>query len=146
MTPLGPFNPFTPKSDQCQISPLALWPKILHHTVWRTWLFIAFSDEWWLYYQFSLPHSYVSLEKVGRMYFLNLGVTGYDNSLVALRWRVEIFMTMLPWSGFRWASRSLSNALRSNIDRSGNGHVIYTALTEYVQRINYRHKTTSPIK
>ena len=28
-------------------------------TVWRTWLFIAYSDERWLYYQFSLPHLYI---------------------------------------------------------------------------------------
>ena len=40
------FNPFTPKSDQCQISPAAP-PEILHHTVRRTWLFIAYSDERW---------------------------------------------------------------------------------------------------
>ena len=25
-------------------------------TVWRTWLYLAYSDERWLYYQFSLPH------------------------------------------------------------------------------------------
>ena len=37
------FNPFTPKGDQVQISPVAS-PVILHHTVWRTWLFIAYSD------------------------------------------------------------------------------------------------------
>ena len=36
----GEINPFTPKSDQCQISPAAS-PKVLHHTVWRTWLFIG---------------------------------------------------------------------------------------------------------
>ena len=35
--------PVTPKSDQVQISPAA-FPVILHHTVWRTWLFIAYSD------------------------------------------------------------------------------------------------------
>ena len=52
-------NPFTPKSDQCQISPAAS-PNILQHTAWRTWLFIAYSDERWLYYQFSKPHSYIS--------------------------------------------------------------------------------------
>ena len=40
---IGPFNPFTPKSDQVQISPVAS-PVIWHHTVWRTWLFIAYSD------------------------------------------------------------------------------------------------------
>ena len=32
-------NPLTPESDQFQISP-AHSPEILHHTVWRTWLFI----------------------------------------------------------------------------------------------------------
>ena len=37
------FNPSTPKSDQVQISPVAS-PVILHHTVLRTWLFIAYSD------------------------------------------------------------------------------------------------------
>ena len=37
-------NPFTPESDQCQISPAAS-PEILHHTVRRTWLFIAYLDE-----------------------------------------------------------------------------------------------------
>ena len=31
-------------------------PEILHHTVWRTWLFIAYSDERWWYYQFSVNH------------------------------------------------------------------------------------------
>ena len=34
------INPFTPKSDQCQISPPAP-PEILHHTVSSTYLFIA---------------------------------------------------------------------------------------------------------
>ena len=47
------FNPFIPKSDQYQISPAAS-PQILHHTVGRTWLFIACSDARWLYYQLSL--------------------------------------------------------------------------------------------
>ena len=56
------LNPFTPKSDQYQISPPAS-PVILHHTVWRTWLFIAYSDERWLYHQFSLPHSHISFKK-----------------------------------------------------------------------------------
>ena len=37
-------NPFTPKSDQFQISPAAS-PEILCHRVWRTWLFITYSDE-----------------------------------------------------------------------------------------------------
>ena len=38
------------------------------------WLFVAYTDERWLYYQFTLPHLYISL--VGRMYFLSLGVYG----------------------------------------------------------------------
>ena len=33
---------------------------ILYHTVWRTWLFVAYSDQRWLYYQFSLHNLYVS--------------------------------------------------------------------------------------
>ena len=43
-------NHFTPMSDQFQISPAAS-PEIVRHTVWRTWVFIAYSDERWLYYQ-----------------------------------------------------------------------------------------------
>ena len=31
-------------------------------------------------YQFSLPHLYISLEKVGRMYFLSLGLKELDRS------------------------------------------------------------------
>ena len=57
------LNPFTPESDQCQISPAAS-PEILHHTVRRTWLFIAYSDEKWLYYKFSLHHSYNRFLKI----------------------------------------------------------------------------------
>ena len=56
------LSPSTPKSDQVQISPAAS-PEILHHTVWRTWLFIAYSDERWLCYQPSPPHLYISLKK-----------------------------------------------------------------------------------
>ena len=40
------YNPFTPESDQCQNSPAAS-QEIWHHTVRRTWLFIAYSDERW---------------------------------------------------------------------------------------------------
>ena len=58
--PIRNPGPFTPKSDQFQTSPAAS-PEILHHTAWRTWLFIAYSDERWLIYQFSLPHLYTSI-------------------------------------------------------------------------------------
>ena len=74
------FNPFTPESDQCQISPPAP-PEILHHTVRRTWLFIAYADEKWLYYKFSLRHSYNRFWKVGRIHFLSSGVKGLRHSL-----------------------------------------------------------------
>ena len=36
----GNVNPFTPKSGQLQIPP-APSSELQHHTVWRTWLFIA---------------------------------------------------------------------------------------------------------
>ena len=52
------INSGTHKSDQCQISPAAS-PEILHHTVRRTWLSIAYSDERWLYYEFSLYTSFI---------------------------------------------------------------------------------------
>ena len=42
-------------SDQFQIYP-AISTGIFHHTVWRTWLFIAYAERRWLYYQFSVPH------------------------------------------------------------------------------------------
>ena len=66
------FNPFTPERDQCQNSPAAS-QEIWHHTVWRTWLFIAYSDEKWLYYKFSLHHSY------------NRFLKGWENTLFELR-------------------------------------------------------------
>ena len=68
----GSIIPFTPESDQCQNSPAAS-QEIWHHTVWRTWLFIAYSDEKWLYYKFSLHHSY------------NRFLKGWENTLFELR-------------------------------------------------------------
>ena len=53
--------PFTPKSDQFQMTP-ATSPDILHHTVFHSFLKR-------LYHQFSLPYLYKSLR---RAYFLNL--------------------------------------------------------------------------
>ena len=40
--------------------------EILHHTAWRTWLFISYSDS---LYSILTIHLYISLWKVGRMYF-----------------------------------------------------------------------------
>ena len=61
-------------SDQFRISPA---PHQKYYIGIKPWLFIAYSDERWLYYEFSLlSHLYVSLVRVGRMYFSNLGVKG----------------------------------------------------------------------
>ena len=59
--------------DQFQISPPAS-PELLHRTVWRTWLFVAHSDEKWFIFllpiEFSLPRLYdISLWKVWTTYF-----------------------------------------------------------------------------
>ena len=81
------LNPFTPESDQCQNSPAAS-QEIWHHTVWRTWLFIAYSDEKWLYYKFSLHHSY------------NRFLKGWENTLFELRServKVNNKATLLSW-------------------------------------------------
>ena len=61
--PFRPSRSFSPGSLPWGVGSPAAPPEILHHTVWRTWLFIAYSDERWLYYQLLLPH------KAGRMYF-----------------------------------------------------------------------------
>ena len=71
------LNPFTPERDQCQNSPAAS-QEIWHHTVWRTWLFIAYSDEKWLHYKFSLHHSY------------NRFLKGWENTLFELRSEISM--------------------------------------------------------
>ena len=68
------INPFTPKSDQFQ-SPPAASSEMLHHTVWKTRLFIAYSDERWLYYQFALLTYTVifrRLKKVCNLWGINM--------------------------------------------------------------------------
>ena len=52
------FNPFTSKIDQFQISPPAS-PEILHHTIWRMWLSIAYSDKRLLYFQPTSTHLFL---------------------------------------------------------------------------------------
>ena len=74
------FNPSTPTSDQSQISS-ATWPEISHHTqwVWRTWLFIVYSDKRWLHDQSSLPHPIMHFS-LGRLevYFSNREQKGWS--------------------------------------------------------------------
>ena len=72
---LSTFNPFTPESDQCQNSPAAS-QEIWHHTVWRTWLFIATqmkSD--YITNSRYITHT-IAFWKVGRIHFLSSGVKG----------------------------------------------------------------------
>ena len=59
---LTSFNPFNPKSDQFHISPAAS-PEILHHAVWRTWLFIAYTQTKNDYTTNSHHRTYTSLFK-----------------------------------------------------------------------------------
>ena len=68
----APFNPFTPKCGQFQISPAGS-PEISHNTVRRTWLFIAYSDKRWISYQFSLPHVCISNIKCWENVLIELG-------------------------------------------------------------------------
>ena len=90
------FNPFTPESDQCQNSPAAS-QEIWHHTVWRTWLFIAYSDEKWLYYKFSLHHSY------------NHFLKGWENTLFELRSeRVKTQRVDMPNVSRFWATLKIA--------------------------------------
>ena len=86
------FNPFTPKSDQVQISPAAS-PVILHHTVWRIWLFIAYSDEKWLYYQIRIAS------------LIHFCIKGWENVLFELgseRDREPVFLSLCTCSCAQW--------------------------------------------
>ena len=67
------LQPFHSQEWSISNSPCSL----LHHTVWRTWLFIAYSDKRWLYYQFSLPH-------LVHFLFLNLLKKVQENVLFTL--------------------------------------------------------------
>ena len=53
--------------------PLQPHQKYYTHTVRRTWLFIAYSGERWLYYKFLLPHLYI------------FSLRGWENVLFELR-------------------------------------------------------------
>ena len=120
------FNPFTPRSDQFQISPVAS-PEIL---VWRTW----HSDEKWLYYQI-LTASFIHFSTKGwENVFSNLGVKGLklttpnqnveltrkENPEIIMRFLSKIEPRILPvrrsfqcawyrrYSGNKWNSSSSS--------------------------------------
>ena len=82
-------NPFTPESDQSQISPPAP-PEILHHTVRRTWLFIAYSDDKWSYYKFSLSHLCI------------FSLKGWENGLFELRSECHFFSVPQEAVSLRW--------------------------------------------
>ena len=74
-------------------------------TVWRTWLFIAHSDEvgWLYFYQFSLHHSYISLQKVGKVCFLNVGVKEFSSENIWGRYMSFQINTQLHFQDlFNW--------------------------------------------
>ena len=100
-------NPFTPKSAQLQISPAAS-PEILHHTVWRTWLFIAYSDERWLYYQFSLHNLYVSFIEGWENLLFELGSEGLKSS--SQDWR-----KVVGWGGCLYLSDTRFESLKARL-------------------------------
>ena len=74
------FNPFTPESDLSQISPAAS-PEIVHHTVWRNWLLVAYSYERWLHHQCSLP--YRRIHTACRLVIIGLTCLPFLEDLVA---------------------------------------------------------------
>ena len=94
------FNPFTPKSDQLQISP-APSPELLHHTLWRTWRFIVYSEDRWLYYQFSLHHLYIyfSLKRLGERTFWTREWKGsFVTKATSEYSNASVFpVSLLPW-------------------------------------------------
>ena len=63
---------FTPESDQVQISPAASPAVIFHHTLWRTWLFLAYSDDKRLCYQLFIAS------------LVNSSIKGWENVLFEL--------------------------------------------------------------
>ena len=71
-------------------------PEILHHTVWRTWLFVAYSDERWLCYQFSLPHRYKESKPTGngRSYIRSDCVVIF----IYLARRVQLGIALSEWT------------------------------------------------
>ena len=71
----------------------------VQHTMHRMWVLhgwvggrvlnkspLAYSDEKWLYYKFSLHHSYNRFWKVGRIHFLSSGVKGLRVRPSITRW------------------------------------------------------------
>ena len=81
------LNPFTPKSDQVQISPAAS-AVILHHTVWGIWLFIPYSDEKWLYYQILIASLIHFCIKGWENVLFELGSERVNWSKICHIWRI----------------------------------------------------------
>ena len=68
--PKSVFKPFHSQEWSISNFTCSLARNITPHSLWRTWLFIAYSEERWLYYRFSPPYLYISLKGDGRKYFL----------------------------------------------------------------------------
>ena len=92
-------NPHSPWWS-IQISPAAS-PEILHHTVWRTWLFTKLTQmkDITLPILTTAPHLYTFCSNVGRMYFLNLGVKGLTLSVLRSK---STFPLTYSWENDKW--------------------------------------------
>ena len=105
-------KPFLPKSDRFQISPAAS-PEILHHTVWRTWPFIAYWDGRWLCYQFLTTfHSHVSFKRLGECTFWTWEWKGQAHSMSGCT--IKRSVSALPRL-FNDKSQRLSNNSSNNV-------------------------------
>ena len=88
----------------------------IYRTVWRTWHFIACSDESWLNYQFSLDHSCICSWMVRRICIMSLRVKGLkDVRKVELYLLLNFCCSFAYWSCSSFCFISLERAFCSAI-------------------------------
>ena len=115
---------FTSKIDQIQISP-ATSPEILHHTERRAWLFIAYSDERWSHYQFSL----ISL--------IHFFLKAWENVLFELGSERGNFYGLIT---LRLSFINIRNILTTlGLVRAVKNHYTHAQLKSSVKRVSLEH-------
>ena len=95
------LDPFTPESDQLEISPGAS-PEMLHHTVWRS--FHSLLGWTIIYYQFSVHHEYIILSLGG---WKNVLFEGKEDELLDHSVLRSLLNAIWLWSRFLF-SRAMS--------------------------------------